>query len=137
MEPRWFEGIVVGKKTRSDEYIILTLDGKKAVKARSIKLMLESESWDIEAIQRVEVTPWKLNVEGEKEKVPETVKFQEAEKQDEMKDPVVVELVPKDIYIRKQDYDDYGYSAGCPKCTAARIGKTSTRSHTPQCRERF
>ena len=136
MEARWEVGIYVGKKVRSDENIIVSMDGTKVVKARSLKYMTESESWDWEAVSKIAVMPWQLTVE--EDSVPREVRFEpRAEEADAERPPEFSEPVPKDIYIRAGDYEKYGYSTGCAKCDSIRLGRRCTRRHTPACRSRF
>ena len=86
MEARWEVGIFVGKKVRSDENIIVSMDGTKVVKARSLKYMTENESWDWEAVSKIVVVPWQLAVE--EDSVSQEVCFEpRAEEADEERPP--------------------------------------------------
>ena len=57
MKERWTEGTFVGKRLSSDEYV-LVLDDGTVVKARSVKLMPESQSWKYDYLESIKVTPW-------------------------------------------------------------------------------
>ena len=137
MEARWEEGIYVGKKVRSDENIIVNLEGTKVMQARSLKYLPDSESWDWEAVSRIAVVPWQLKVE-EQESVAREVRFEpRAEEADEERPPESSQPVPKDVYLKPGDFVKYGYSAGCAKCDSIRLDRKCTRRHTPACRARF
>ena len=58
MQARWGVGIFLGKLNKSDEAMIFT-DTEKIVKVRSVKLMLEAESWDAELVDKLQTHRWK------------------------------------------------------------------------------
>ena len=102
MEERWGEGIFVGKRGRSDENIIITEDGQKAVKARSIKYMTKEESWCSEDIEKILATPWKMWVDemGEPRKV---VFYRREDDERENPENLIAAPVPRDVYIMPND----------------------------------
>ena len=68
MQPRWHEGIWLGKLWKSDEHILGTLG--KMVRARAIRTLPETESWCRDMVEKVNVQPWKLDeTQGQEEKV--------------------------------------------------------------------
>ena len=57
----------------------------------------------------------------------------EAMKQEE-KQAIREELsMPKSLHTKKEDYDEHGYTRGCPGCRALLTG-TTKQKHTTQCR---
>ena len=58
MAARWGEGIWVGKRNKTDEHLLIDLATGKLIKARSIKLKVDSESWVPDDIEKVKVTPF-------------------------------------------------------------------------------
>ncbi len=131
MAERWSEGYWIGKVDISDEHMLVTLDGK-LVKARSIQLKPENESWDADGLDAITVTPWKVL-----EKEPQDTMKPREKTEDEVPEPVAPEAVPRDIKINAEWLrDKYGYTKGCPKCIALRNGKKTTTGHNKQCRER-
>ena len=43
---------------------------------------------------------------------------------------------PYAFHTKREDYEKYGYSRGCPGCRALLTG-TTKQKHTPQCRQRM
>ncbi len=56
MQARWQVGYFLGKLWKSDEHILAVDDN--IIKARAIRALPNSESWDAEALQDIKATPW-------------------------------------------------------------------------------
>ena len=132
MVERWGKGIFLGKLWNSDESIVHAEDGK-IVKVRSIKLMVESESWSNEAIEKMNVARWKAQFAKVESRLEERDEEEVAE------EVCPREVLPRDFSIRKDHLEKYGYSEDCGRCNVIRRGgqpKHQTR-HSKQCRERI
>jgi hypothetical protein len=115
MQSRWSEGIVLGKKAPSDENIIFDVQGK-IVKARSIKLMPEADSWDGDLVAKIQSTPCKIKPEEEAE-VVDGPKFEvRQEEPQDKEEPVMQEAIPRDFYVKAHHVEKYGYTKQCPRC---------------------
>jgi len=151
MEPRWEEGIWLGKRVRSDEHIVACTSGK-VMKARSIAMKPLSESWDAAAVMAVKATPWapggeKVGEEREgrrraEEEVQDAVivNMPERSRENLVPDPKVREPIPRDIYVMPKTLGKFGYTKkGCPKCSMMekRDPRSTKYSHTDICRERI
>ena len=97
MEARWGACIFSGKLPRSDESMIFTEDGK-TVKIRSMRLMLEAESWDPEMIEKITTSRWKAQIDSE------IVQLEERDGDDDSEeDGVTRDVIPKD-FPNKEDF---------------------------------
>ena len=151
MEPRWSEGVWLGKTAKSDENIISDETGR-IVKAGGISLKTDIESWDRDVIMGVKVFPNGLNepraVRRTSIMIPPTPshsggesrgeEVREPDERDgpEIADPVERSRGPADIYIRYEDLKKSGgFTAGCRKCQAMKSGDNSRSrmSHNAEC----
>ena len=129
MKERWGKGIILGKLWTSDEYVLFSDEGK-IVKARSIKLMLESESWISEEVEKVNIARWKAQFAGEESPLEER-------EEDDEDDPVARLVVPRDFIIKQEYLETFGYSEDCGRCRVLSKGGKPTQHHTKKCRERI
>ena len=153
MEPRWSEGVWLGKNARSDEHMISDETGR-IVKAGGIALKPENESWDGERIMAVKVHPNGLNEpkvirrssldpQAQAAATPanpvEPVREPDERDGPEIADPVQHQRGPADIYIRYEDLKrSGGFTPNCAKCKAMKMGdrSKSRASHSAECRTR-
>ena len=100
--------------------------------------------WDADEVEKIKRVPWD-KAEGKKdddgqedvfrpggafERLPETLQEQE-------KKEIREELnMPKSFNSRREDYDQHGYTRGCPGCRALLTG-TTRQKHSAQCRNRM
>ena len=132
MQPRWGTGIFLGKLWRSDESMIFSDEGKM-IKSRSIKLMLESESWDHEAVDKINIPRWKAQfVASEVQSEERKVRGDEDDS-----DPRARIKIPRDFPIKQEYLDTYGYTEECGRCRCIRRGDVPTQHHTQKCRQRI
>ena len=129
MKPRWGTGIYFGKLWRSDECMVFADDGKLVI-ARSIKLMVDSESWSAEAIEKLTITRWKA------QSVTAHTPMEVAEGICE--EPVARPVIPKDFSITREPLEKHGYSVDCTRCRRLNKNKDAKGTHhTIACRDRF
>ena len=146
MQPRWAEGVWLGKAVSSDEHVIGMADGT-IVKARSVTRKMESQSWNREAVLGVSVPSWKgarrageevRRAEGAVEGAARVLDMPEVE-EGPARATASYEPVPRDLYVKPQNLQDFGYTKDCKKCDAIRHGSGALahRSHSTTCRERI
>ena len=85
-------------------------------------------------MQQVNVTPMSMHVPRE----PEVI-FKERPERERGPEPVDKPIIARQIYLKKLDFDNYGYTVGCARCTYDRDyghGRTS-RPHTQACKDRI
>ena len=93
MKERWSEGTFVGKRFSSDEYMVVLDDGK-LIKARSVKLLPESQSWNAGVLENLTSTPWKEQaVKEETEVIHKTVFAEKTEPK--VEGPTVYDGIPE------------------------------------------
>ena len=104
MKKRWSSGIFLEKLWSSDECIIFSDEGK-IVKARSIRLKPECESWQSDEIVKLTTTRWRAQL------LEDEIQLEERHVEGEDDDPVLErEIVPRDFNITKEHLDKFGYS---------------------------
>ena len=110
----WETGIFLGIMGKSNEVIVG--DGKGIWKTRSIYRKPLGERWDPSTLELVRHPPWRTNddVPNEEDETPEVIKMDKME-EDKAKEEL---LVPKRMYLKKEDFETHGYSAKCPGCRA-------------------
>ena len=135
MKERWSEGTFVGKRSSSDEYIIILDDGK-VVKARSVKLLPDSQSWNAGVLENLTSTPWKEQAVKEETEVIRKTGFVE-KTEPKAEGPTVYDGIPRDFYVTAEHVVKFGYTAKCPRCRTLMRGGKSTQSHSKVCRERI
>ena len=131
MGARWEDGVFVGYNRNSNTFIILTKDGKKAV--RSINRYPEQTRWSADGIAKIKATPW-----SERETADPIVRFQEpiTDKNDAaLAPPRALER----FRINAQDFRTHGYTDGCPQCShIQRYGQGRAGGiHNDPCRDRM
>ena len=135
---RWRDGIFLGMLDTSNEYFAGTREG--VFKTRSIQLKPESQKHDAELLQAITGTPWQM-VPGREaalvQPLPAIVQPLPLEDAPRLPRPLAIELAPKQLYIRKAELMKHGYTPGCPRCDGALAGKSSTATHTEECRKRI
>ena len=108
-------------------------DEGKMIKSRSIKLMLEGESWDHEAVDKIDIPRWKAQfVTSEVQSEERKVRGDEDDS-----DPKARRKIPRDFPIKQEYLETYGYTEECGRCRCIRRGDVPTQHHTPKCRQRI
>ena len=119
------------------EYFIGTADG--IYKCRTIKPKVSERAYDAECLNYIEVTYSDYVLSGTRSKGARA-RFAEPE------DPAVHvplptrvgnEFVPRRIYLKPVDFQNHGYTEGCPGCTWLQNGLGARRPHSDLCRDRM
>jgi len=134
LDTRWESGVFAGLRPESGELYVLT--DKGALKVRSYNRRPEEERWNQEEFGSVVGTPWEPAPGRGGIEVKSRFQY---EKDDEaiIPPPSTREVIPRRIYIRREDVSDskYGLTPGCRGCEAANRG--STGIHNEECRKRI
>ena len=95
--------------------------------------MPDPQKVDVDKVAAVSATPWSLH--ERRDDAPVFDKKEVAEK------PAAVEQIPgvRDVYIKQADFDHFGYSPNCRKCSSIQLygNGAGTMPHTPACRARI
>ena len=132
-DPRFQDGIWLGIRLGSEEYLIGTPSG--VFKARSIRRKPLESRWDHSQVSAIMGTPWKPYNFTEDDKlrvsmpvIPDPTEVTER--------AVPEDPAPKRIRIERRDLERLGYTPGCQGCYSAKHRKQH-RSHTDHCRVRI
>ena len=131
---RWPYGIMLGYSRTSYEYWIW--DGQRVVKVRDVQRLPMNRRWDMEAVAKVNVECRHTYAARPVRAVP----F--ADPAGDAPSVSTRAAVPRQLQLRKRDFEAYGYTEGCAKCDHARrygYGQTAGNglAHSAQCRERI
>jgi len=143
LEPRWDEGIFLGVRMSTTEKIIGTPKG--VVVVQSVRRKPEGSRWSSEALGAVQGTPWAPSPTRERAprdalELPEPVVIEPERPEVEAAPVEVAEPRPhlKRVYLRQEDFDQYGFTAGCKACSYLRSGiDRQGVPHSEDCRARI
>ena len=130
---RWNLGIYVGRDKLNGQHILFNPVTSDICKARTIMRLPNAQKWCKDSVAKVTKTPFQLHVDLG----PEVI-FREKKVEDEAvaaKEPTIV----RRVYTRKADYEQFGFTSGCPRCEHEMKygpGRT-TRPHSERCRARI
>jgi len=130
----WEDGIYLGIMGKSGEMIIG--DGKGVWKTRSVSRKPIGERWDPATIDLVKHPPWSTsdddpNRDGE---MPDVTQMEmPVRERQEVEEEIVM---PRRLYLKKGDFEKFGYTSRCPGCKAI-IRGTRAVNHSDECRARM
>ena len=132
----WEDGVFLGVKGSSGEFIIG--DKLGVWKSRTMMRRPVEERWNAENLELVGGVPWRTseedkNADGEalRMEVPEAVRMAPEEEKEEEE-----LVVPRNVYLKKSDFETHGYSKDCKGCRAVLRGAART-PHSAECRKRM
>ena len=132
MKERWGSGIWLGKRWSSDEHLVSMGNGK-IVRARDVRPMPDSESFDAALLLGVKGTPSNPsaaedNPDGDLREVPRVPVERPPE--------AVANPVARRAVLQRSYFERFGYTAGCRKCEDILGGdeNRSTAGHSERCR---
>ena len=137
LEPRWDEGVPLGVRMSTTEKIIGTPKG--VVVVQSVRRKPEGSRWSSAAIEPWAPSPARERAPREALELPEPVAIEPERPEVEAAPVEVAELRPhlKRVYLRQDDFDQYGYTAGCKACSYLRTGLDRQGvPHSEECRAR-
>ena len=136
-EPRFHPGVFVGMLNLSSEAVFVTEQGL-AIKTRSanVRRIPELERWDADRILGMRAVPWSpddsdnpFDIQVGMERPAEMVRRSSGEV---LKDNKVART-----YLRRDDFDHWGLSEGCPGYRYLRTGQRRQQTHSKACRRRI
>ena len=127
----WNSGIWLGVRGRTGEHIIGTNEG--VVKAWSVKRRPDEEKWDMAAVNAVKGTPARPKPGRDDPRIPIRIDLPRRIGSGVDQPPG---FVPRRVYIKKRDYEEYGYTPGCEGCVRMQDGR-GKRPHNQECVERM
>ena len=133
LEPRWREGVWLGKRWESDEHLISTPEG--VMKCRAIAQVPQNKRWSNEAVNSVRGVPWAWK--GEEDLIVPKVVFAPHPVEPET-GRTVPENEPRNMKITVSILEKHGYTATCDKCRSLLgTGPRTTKAHDATCRQRI
>jgi hypothetical protein len=125
----WKHGVYVGIRSKSGEFIVADKEG--IWKARSIRRLPLDERWKSSNLDMVSHFPWKTR-EGA---VVQTDVIR-LEPHEIPVGPAAGESIPRQVYLRKSDFEEHGFTSSCPGCVSIIRGK-ARQGHSKACRIRM
>jgi hypothetical protein len=125
----WKFGVYVGVRSKSGEFIIADKEG--IWKARSVRRLPVEERWRSSNLGCVLHFPWKSRegavvqndvIRLEPHEIPEG--------------PTAAESIPRQVYLRRSDFEEHGFTSSCPGCVSIIRGK-ARQGHSKACRIRM
>ena len=155
---RWKEGVMLGNKDSSMEYIVGTPYGviKTPYPPRRRP---KKDQYNIDEINRVKGSPWEPcpgknghlvptglgENDGEENEDKDNIDGGEPS-EDNVRTEIIMEddsigierpFVPRSFYVRAWHIERFKHTEQCPGCSALLNGTQGTRTHTQRCRERI
>jgi hypothetical protein len=143
LQDRWHEGIFLGVQDRSDEVLVGTREG--VFKARTLRRLDGVQRRDPDLVKSLRGVPWQP-VPGE-ENAGEVgaagqspviyIANEPVGEPAELPPPVAPRaFARRSLYVKKEDIEKYGSTAGCPGCIAIELGARAA-AHGAECRARI
>ncbi len=136
LAPTWEDGILLSIKDSSNEYFVGTKDG--VIKSKDVRRVAESERFPKELLEEIVGVPWEMapTEDGDMTETLLAPVVIHPSKDESVPPPVILDPIPRQIYIRKQALEKYGHTQGCPRCNAMIKGERTTSLHSDVCRKR-
>lgn len=134
MDSRWEDSIYLGTEWSNGESIIGTSTG--VIRVRGIRRQTEANRWNAKIVEKVQGFPWHLRQTEDDAPVARALPVPIADKVEPLSDPQPYLPRPVRVRIRRQDFEEHGFSAGCLGCRAMRAS-ADPRPHTEACRRRM
>ncbi len=145
-ETRFWDGIWLGLRMRSDEAIIGTSKGIVKARAANVRRRTFDERWDSAMINSIQGSPQRPRPDRDDSDIPDDLPDEMADDDDpsearEEMEPVsesMPTLIPPEEtkirarYVTQAQVDRYGPTPGCPRCH-----RKGTMPHNEECRERM
>ena len=128
MDTRLLEGIFLGVKRKTSEYLIGTPSG--VFRARNVYRRALQERWDRSYMDSIVGSPWQMK--------PLTDSDSNTQVPRALTDPGTggdhqgMDIVPRRAKITRADLTNYGYTPGCKGCESIQLGKPQ-RLHSEEC----
>ena len=107
---RWNLGIYIGRDKLNGQHILFNPSSSEVCRARTIMRLPNAQKWCKDSVAKVSVTPFSMHVD----RGPDVV-FQD-KKVDAESLPREEVRLSRRVYMSKKDFEDYGFTSGCPRC---------------------
>jgi hypothetical protein len=127
-------GRYIGHHGRTGTLLLMTDSG--VVRGQGIRRLSPADQWTTEDLRELRGLPWEVAARRPVERGEALI----GEARLEVPAPARVALVPpaqRRVYIRKEDVNKYGSTAGCPGCTCVLMDEPTVVPHTEACRVRI
>ena len=126
---RFHQGVFIGIDRRTGQYMLYS-DGKVKL-SRTVIRVPESDKWSKDRLAEVKATPLNMHQPVAPEVIfKETVDVEKNEFVDKAQ-------ISRQVYLKAEDFDEFGLTRGCPKCENFRRNDVwGTRPHSKLCRDR-
>ena len=130
--PRFSEGVWLGFDRRTTQNVIFDPDNGGIRHARTIMSLPNPQKVDVDRVAAVNVTPGLLHQPVAEPPVMDPKEAAPTPATDSVP-------VARNVYIRQEDLERFGYSRNCRKCSSIQLyGKgAGTMPHSASCRERI
>jgi len=115
--------------------LVGTKDGVQ--KAWTVRRRPEAERWDHDLVANMKGTPQRMSADlpGEERPVAVDVEPPEEGEPDELKPSRSGGR--RQLYLKKNDFERYGYTEGCEGCRKMKLGRRAPYPHRRSCRDRL
>ena len=137
LDSLWSDGVFLGYRTSSGEVIVGTERG--VFRTRTVSRKPAEHRWDAKNLVMVGGTPWAPTPgdAANDEAMPAVEIPMEVDNPEVARPPAEEEeVVPRRLYIKAQDVEEHGYTAGCKGCVAVLRGGRGV-PHSEACRKRL
>jgi hypothetical protein len=137
LDTRWSSGVWLGRNWGGIIHQVFANGKVHAI--RGVQRQTRDDRWRKEALEAVTATPWdrEPTAEGELRVLPplaQPAAARGAEEQEEVQEP---EYNPHRVFIKLEDLELHGFTAGCRRCNLMRNGlKSQGVKHLNACRLR-
>ena len=135
LDPRWLPGIWLGRTWGSINNQVAATN-QKVVEIRAVHRVKHEDRWDRAAVNDIQATPWQWVVPDGGQPPVEVI----APRADKIPAAAVQPRVyaPRRVYIKPEDLEKWGYTAGCRRCQKMRDNASAHGiNHTTACRKRI
>ncbi|CAL1141278.1 unnamed protein product [Cladocopium goreaui] len=129
LAPRVSIGMYVGTGNRNSDVFVMTERG--IMKGNSIHRRPPDDQFKHDQFDSLRGLPWRLQERehgGLRIALPDVAAPRER--------PAVQEVIPRNLYVTKNDLEKHGHTPLCPGCEAA-ILEMPSRAHNAECRQRI
>ena len=132
---RWGDGIFLGICKMTGQYRLFSNGAIRY--ARTVMRKPTQEKWNLEEVQKVDVSTWRVH----KPRDVEPIHAQKFEGEDGLEAAIDSAIKStRRAPIKEKDLKDFGYTDGCPKCRNALkygYGRGPSSEHNDACRKRI
>ena len=124
----------MGINGKTTEYLVATADG--VFSCATIRRLPDDGAYDPKCINIVKVA-YRDYVLGGASSTPVGVRFGETHIKSAEADPITAPMVPRRARLKPEDFQEFGYTVGCPDCDQLQTGGSIRRNNTDACRDRI